>query len=85
MLFVGPNDLALSLGTTVPQLLDDRSERSALQRIAHAAQANGLPAGAYGGDPDTARRFAERGFTFVVRATDVWLLHQGARSAFAPS
>ena len=83
MLFVGPNDLALSLGSTVPRLLGDQSESSALQRIADAARANNIPAGAYGGDPGTARQFSDRGFAFVACATDAWLLHQGAQSAFA--
>lgn len=83
MLFVGPNDLSLSLGTTISHLLDDQSKTSALQRIVDAARANNIPAGAFGGDPGTARRFSDRGFTFVACATDGWLLHQGAQSAFA--
>ena len=40
-LFVGPYDLSLTLGTTVPALLDDDSDASPLTRIVQAATAYG--------------------------------------------
>ncbi|MEU5032113.1 HpcH/HpaI aldolase family protein [Streptomyces milbemycinicus] len=82
MLFVGPYDLSLSLGTTVQDLLADHSDDSALGRISAAAHRNGLMVGAYGGEPSTARRFADRGFTCRAWATDIWMAQTGAEAAF---
>jgi 4-hydroxy-2-oxoheptanedioate aldolase len=81
MLFVGPNDLALSLGTSVSGLLDDTSGASALGRIVEAARVNDVHIGAYAGDPETSRRFRQRGFQAIAVATDMWLLQQGALAA----
>ena len=83
-LFVGPNDLSLSLGTTVEALLADGSSDSALARIVAAAQANGLTVGAFGGNPVMAERFRTRGISCLVVATDLWLLARGAEAALDP-
>ena len=80
MLFVGPFDLALSLGTTVDSLLADDFDGSPLTRIADAANRNGLRLGAFAGDLKRAERFRERGFSFVAIATDRSLLAAGIRS-----
>jgi 4-hydroxy-2-oxoheptanedioate aldolase len=80
-LFVGPYDLALTLGTTVDALLDDDAPGSALARITVAAADQGLFVGAFGGVPAYAGRFAERGIRCLVVATDLWLLEAGARAA----
>ncbi len=81
LLFIGPNDLSLSLGGTVDGLLDDRSPDSALDRILAAGQASGVPVGAYGGDPATAARFADRGIDCLAVATDLWVTAAGAGQA----
>ena len=60
-LFVGPYDLSLSLGTTVPALLDDDSETSPLTRIVQIAAAYGRTVGGFAGTPELADRFRERG------------------------
>ena len=80
-LFVGPNDLALTLGTTVDALLDDDAPGSALARITAAAADQGLFVGAFGGVPAYAGRFAERGISCLVVATDLWLLEAGVGAA----
>ncbi|MGA1836314.1 aldolase/citrate lyase family protein [Herbiconiux sp. 11R-BC] len=77
-LFVGPFDLALSLGTTVPALLADESSASPLTRVVAAARTAGVTPGAFGGDPATARALAARGFTFVAATTDTAALAAGA-------
>jgi 4-hydroxy-2-oxoheptanedioate aldolase len=79
-LFIGPNDLSLSLGTTVDEMLEDGS---ALARIAAAAKANGLTVGAYGGNPAMAERFRAHGISCLVIATDGWLVAQGAEAALS--
>jgi 4-hydroxy-2-oxoheptanedioate aldolase len=80
-LFVGPNDLALSLGTTVEALLAEQSADAALTRIIAAAEANDLTVGAYGGEPGLAERFRAYGISCLVVATDLWLLAHGAKAA----
>ena len=81
LLFIGPNDLSLTLGSTVEGLLDDRGPDSALDRITAAGRAAGVPVGAYGGDPATAARFAARGIDCLAVATDLWVTAAGAARA----
>ena len=81
MLFIGPNDLTLSLGSSVDAALDDTSAESAIGRILRAAEANQLRVGAFGGSPTTAARFNQRGITCTVVATDRWIVSQGAAAA----
>ncbi len=80
-LFIGPYDLALTLGTTVDALLDDDSHDAALTRIAAAAADHDLFVGAFGGAPAYAERFAGRGITCRVVATDLWLHDAGVAAA----
>jgi 4-hydroxy-2-oxoheptanedioate aldolase len=80
-LFVGPYDLSLSLGTTIPALLDDESEGSPLARIVQAAATYGRTVGGFAGTPELAERFRERGITCVAVATDLWITAEGARAA----
>jgi 4-hydroxy-2-oxoheptanedioate aldolase len=80
-LFVGPYDLSLSLGTTVPALLDDDSESSPLTRIVQIAAAYGHTVGGFAGTPELADRFRERGISCVAVATDLWVTSEGARAA----
>jgi 4-hydroxy-2-oxoheptanedioate aldolase len=83
-LFIGPNDLALTLGATVDAVLDDDSPRSPLARITAAAADHGLFVGAFGGAPAYADRFAARGITCLVTATDLWVLNAGIAAALHP-
>jgi 4-hydroxy-2-oxoheptanedioate aldolase len=82
-LFVGPYDLSLSLGTTVPVLLDDDSDGSPLARIVQAAAAYGSTVGGFAGTPEIADRLWERGISCVAVATDLWITAEGARLALA--
>ena len=81
MLFIGPYDLTLSLGSSVDAALDDTSAESAINRILSAAEANRLRVGAFGGDPATAQRFNQRGVTCTAVATDGWIVSHGAAAA----
>ena len=83
MLFIGPNDLTLSLGSSVDAALDDTSTESAINRILSAAEANHLRVGAFGGNPATAERFNQRGISCTVVATDGWVVWQGAAAALS--
>lgn len=81
MVFVGPNDLSLSLGTTLDALLADDDEGAPLQTVVSACRAAGVRAGAYGGDAVRGQRLLELGFTHVVVATDTGLLAGAAAAA----
>jgi 4-hydroxy-2-oxoheptanedioate aldolase len=80
-LFVGPNDLSLSLGTTVEALLDDDADSSPLSRIVQTAAAYGRTVGGFAGAPELAVRFRERGISCVAVATDLWITAEGAHAA----
>jgi 4-hydroxy-2-oxoheptanedioate aldolase len=82
-LFVGPYDLSLTLGTTVPALLDDDSDASPLSRIVQTATAYGRTVGGFAGTPELAERFRKRGISCVAVASDLWITAEGARAALA--
>lgn len=77
-LFVGPSDLSIALSNgakidrTAPQTL------AAMERIAAAAKANGLVAGAFAGNADIIVAYRKLGYTFLAAAVDVDLLKSSA-------
>lgn len=75
-LFVGPMDLAASLGHRgqpgAPEVV------RAVEHIAERAHAAGKPVGVFTVDVDQARRYIEAGFDFVAVGMDTLLLRQGA-------
>ena len=80
-LFVGPADLAASLGH-----LGDSGHidvQQAIDRVLAAAKAQGKCAGIFAGSAEEARVFIARGFTLVALAADVIWLLAGARQALA--
>lgn len=70
--FVGPGDLAASMGHAGNPMHAEVQDRIA-QAIA-AIHAAGLPAGILGYGKDAARRYFDQGFEFVAIAGDAWLL-----------
>lgn len=75
-LFIGPADLAASLG-----YLGKPAEPEVQEAIAHAKSridAAGKPAGIFALSPEDARRRMEQGFAFVSLGTDIGLLSRGA-------
>lgn len=81
MVFVGPFDLSIALGTTVDALLADRAPHAPLPTIVRACKEAGIIAGAYAGDPDRARMLRECGFEWVAVSTEAGLLRLGAERA----
>ncbi len=79
-LFVGPNDLSISLGFGLGKDLKIPKLEAAIAAIAAAARKNNLVAGAFGGSPENCAFFAGHGFTFIAAATDVGLLAAGAKA-----
>jgi 4-hydroxy-2-oxoheptanedioate aldolase len=79
-LFVGPNDLSISLGFGLGTDLKTPKIDAALKKIVGAAKARGLIPGVFGGSPELCRQYAERGFRFIAAATDVNMLAAGAKA-----
>ncbi|MGE0008877.1 MAG: HpcH/HpaI aldolase/citrate lyase family protein [Parvibaculaceae bacterium] len=79
-LFVGPNDLSISLGFGLGKDLRIPKLEAAIKSVAAAARKNALVAGAFGGTPENCAFFAGHGFTFIAAATDVGLLTAGAKA-----
>lgn len=74
MVFVGPFDLAIALGTSVGALLADDSPGNPLDAIVAACRRAGTRAGAFAGGLDAARALIDRGFTTVAVAVDSQLI-----------
>ncbi len=80
MIFVGPFDLSLALGTDVDGLLAAGERTAPLPRIVQACSAAGIPAGAYAGTPERAALLAAAGFQWIAATTDTALLELGAQT-----
>jgi 4-hydroxy-2-oxoheptanedioate aldolase len=79
-LFVGPNDLSISLGFGLGKDLKIPKLEDSIKAIAAAAQKNNLVPGAFGGSPENCAYFVGHGFKFIAAATDVGLLAAGAKA-----
>lgn len=75
--FIGPADLALSMGTT-PGTPD---HEAAVQRVLQAGQSVGVPVGIYCGNAQEALRRAKQGFQFMPIMTDLGAYQQALRQA----
>jgi 4-hydroxy-2-oxoheptanedioate aldolase len=86
-IYVGPGDLAISLG--IPVVAGDRSEAearthsAALERVVAACRAARIVAGIYAGTGARARVYAAQGFQMLTVAWDAGLLEDGARAELA--
>jgi 4-hydroxy-2-oxoheptanedioate aldolase len=79
--FVGPVDLAISLGLEPNPENPHPILRDALQRILQTAYVHGLPVGIYCSGPQAAAERIRQGFLMVNVASDVGALLNGVRSA----
>lgn len=78
MIFVGPFDLSLALGTDVDHLLASHGNEDApLARITRACTHAGIAAGAYAGTPERAVLLAAAGFRWIAATTDAALVTLG--------
>jgi 4-hydroxy-2-oxoheptanedioate aldolase len=79
-LFVGPNDLSISLGFGLGKDLKIPKLEAAIKSIAAAAKKHKLVPGAFGGSPEACAFFAGHGYRFIAAATDVGLMAAGAKA-----
>jgi len=77
-IFVGPSDLAASMGLLGQQEHPD--VRAAVEHCLAAATAVGKPSGVNAFNPDTARHYLANGATFVLVGADVALLARGSET-----
>ncbi len=80
-LFIGPFDLALGLGRTVTELLDDDSPGNPIDAIVMAAREAGIMVGAFAGNADNVKRLRERGVHCLAITTDLAIVEHGSRAA----
>src|SRR5829696_9682480 len=77
-IYVGPSDLALSLGLPPTLEVAEDEHAEAVRRISEACHERGIAAGIHSPSGDWARRHAEAGFDLVTVATDAPLLRGAA-------
>lgn len=78
MLFIGPSDLGLSLGTTDGHANPtDKATQAAIDKILAAAHAAGITAGIFGTAAEFAKAMFAKGFDLVTVTTDATLLGAG--------
>ncbi|WP_337062823.1 HpcH/HpaI aldolase family protein [Kineococcus sp. G2] len=85
VVFVGPFDLSLELGTDVDALLAADGPGDPLPTVVRACAEHGVVPGAFGVGAARAARFRDLGFRFVAAVADTQLLAEGARAHLAAS
>jgi 4-hydroxy-2-oxoheptanedioate aldolase len=80
-IFLGPSDLAASMGVLGQQ--EHPEVRAAVERCLAAAAAAGKPAGVNAFNTDTARSYLAAGAAFVLVGADVALLARGSEALAA--
>ena len=80
-IFLGPSDLAASMGLLGQQ--EHPRVRGAVEHCLGAAQAAGKPAGVNAFNPETARAYLAAGAAFVLVGADVALLARGSEALAA--
>jgi 4-hydroxy-2-oxoheptanedioate aldolase len=77
-IYIGPADLALSLGLLPTLEIQEGEHAEAVGRIREACRRNGIAAGIHCPSGEWARKHAETGFDLVTVATDATLLRGAA-------
>ena len=80
-IFVGPSDLAASMGVLGQQ--EHPEVRAAVEQCLEAAKRDGKPAGVNAFNPDTARHYLDAGASFILVGADVALLARGSETLAA--
>ena len=77
-IYVGPADLAISLGVPVAEATTDPRSLDAIARAHRAASAAGVVAGIHAGNGATGKKLAALGFQLITLAAESQVLHRGA-------
>lgn len=81
--YVGPNDLALSLGEVPGQAEPPVRVAAALAQVAQAARGAGLWAGVFCTEPHVAHQMIDLGYHLVTPGNDVGVMRHAARQSIA--
>jgi 4-hydroxy-2-oxoheptanedioate aldolase len=76
--YIGPSDLALSLGLPPGLEIKEGEHAAAVERIKEACHRNNIAAGIHAPSGEWARKHVETGFDIVTVATDAALLRAAA-------
>ncbi|MCS7252773.1 MAG: aldolase/citrate lyase family protein [Armatimonadota bacterium] len=79
--FIGPNDLAASLGLLHTNFRQEKSWLEAIERVLNVANEIGKPAGIHCADADEAIERINQGFKFVAISSELRLMSAAASSA----
>ena len=82
-IYVGPSDLALSLGLAPTLNIEEPEHAEAVERIKEACKRHGIAAGIHSASGESAKRHAEAGFDMVTAGMDAALLGEAARREMA--
>jgi 4-hydroxy-2-oxoheptanedioate aldolase len=82
-IYIGPSDLALSLGLPPTLDIQEGKHAEAVERIREACHRNSIAAGIHSPSGQWARRHVEAGFDMVTVATDAALLRAAASRELA--
>jgi 4-hydroxy-2-oxoheptanedioate aldolase len=77
-IYVGPADLAISMGVDVTKAATHPAVRDAIADIERAASAAGLVPGIHAGDGNVGHVMAQRGFRMITLASESQALRRGA-------
>jgi 4-hydroxy-2-oxoheptanedioate aldolase len=81
--YIGPSDLALSLGLPPTLEIMEGEHAEAVERIREACHQNGIAAGIHSPSGEWARRHAQAGFDLITVASDAPLLRAAAGQEMA--
>lgn len=83
VIYIGPSDLALSLGLPPAYELEDANHQAAIERIRSACLVNGIVAGIHCDGGAMANRRRQQGFDMITLVNDVVLVRAGATEQLA--
>jgi 4-hydroxy-2-oxoheptanedioate aldolase len=78
--WIGPADLALSMGIDPRRAHEHEEHQRAIERIIAACRNTGKIAGLATADPDSAWQASQQGFRFLTAGSDIGFLMSGARA-----
>ncbi len=77
--YIGPADLALSLGLDLDSAGEEREHVEAVERIREACRKNGIAVGVHGTSGESAKEYAAQGYSMVNVGVDYLLLTDAVR------
>jgi len=80
-IFVGPNDMSISLG--VPDMYDTELYRTTVKRVIDISEAHGVPVLVHQQTPELSQYWMGQGARFVLHGTDRRAMTEGFRADFA--